>query len=333
MYASSTGQSAFETEIETLLRGHSNVPGLSLTVIDQFKPHPLSFGQARVAKNEAMTNDHFVQCASLSKTVAAAFAIEYFSARNIPMTTSTNSLLERYQSTWKIEVSPASSLPQSAADQVTLAMLVNHTALGMHYVYGIPIDRDVMPKTVQLLEGTAGKDLKYDRLYLERQPGTTFSYSGGGFVVLQYLMELMEKSSIDKITRNFLDRVGLEDFTFSELSAPLNTKFATGHVTPTKEVFPHLAFPAFAAGGLCTTNALARFLIHLGRAYSDKTGSGGICHETAQLMLGEASLVDLGCINFMGAKVRIFFLLLRLVFNVLCFLLLFIFFFPFVRWV
>ncbi len=187
------------------------------------------------------------------------------------------------------------------SDEVNLSMLVNHTALGMHYVYGIPLSSK-MPTPVELLSGV--KEYGYENLLLERVPGVKFSYSGGGFVVLQYLLEEMERRSIDLITRDFLDRCGLVDFVFSQLSSPLSTKFAHGHLTLEKEVQP-LAFPPLAAGGLCTPTALATFLCHLALAYRNEEGSGGISHRTAVRMLGEDALLDLGAKDFMGAKVPV----------------------------
>lgn len=297
-------ETTFEGSIENILQRHDQVPGVSLTLVQDFQSYPFAFGLASVSKNEVMTTEHYLQCASLSKTVAAAFAIEYFQHRhNIPMTTSVNSLLIRYGASWKIEVSSTNTtLPKTSGDDVTLAMLINHTALGMHYVYGIPLDRYV-PRPVELLDGTFATQYKYPTLYLERVPGKSFSYSGGGFVVLQYLIELIEETSIDVVTRSFLDACGLQDFTFFQLQGPLTATYATGHVRPNQEVIPPLAFPPFAAGGLCTTKALSQFLIHLAQAYHNTGGSGAIRHETARLMLGEASLVDLGSLNFMGAKV------------------------------
>jgi CubicO group peptidase (beta-lactamase class C family) len=251
-----------------------------------------------------MTAEHFLQCASLSKTVAAAFAIEYFANRGISMTESVNRLLEQANTEWRISTKPGSHLPSSAADQVNLAMLVNHTALGMHYVFGIPIDTYI-PSPKELLDGTQEKKHKYSYLYLERAPGQSFSYSGGGFVVLQYLIEEIEGTTIDNVTRSFLDRVGLKDFTFSQLNGPLHAMYVTGHITREKEVNPALVFPPFAAGGLCTPTALATFLRNLGRAYHDPQGYGGIQHATARLMLGDETLLDLGALDFMGAKVKV----------------------------
>ena len=44
--------------------------------------------------------------------------------------------------------------PKPWADEVRLKHLVNHTSLGMHYVYGIPVSRPGgMPSPRELLEG------------------------------------------------------------------------------------------------------------------------------------------------------------------------------------
>jgi CubicO group peptidase (beta-lactamase class C family) len=298
----SFNEQELDRSVSSLLRSHDQVPGLSLTVIDNFQALPLSYGFANTTTNEKMTNDHFLQCASLSKTIATAFAIEYFTAHGISMTTSANSWLEAYGSSWKITVKPGSSLSQDDANAVTLAMLVNHTALGMHYVYGIPLNKYI-PTPEQLLSGEFSTQYRYESLFLERIPGKSFSYSGGGYVVLQHLIELMEHgANITNITRSFLDSVGLQDFTFEQLYGPLNAKYASGHLSLEKQVFPSLAFPPFAAGGLCPSSALAHFLIHLAKAFHQKEGSGGISHFTSRLMLDDRNSIDLGCMNFMGAK-------------------------------
>ena len=137
-------------------------------------------------------------------------------------TTSVNVLLQSIGAVWRVEpatmsASSSSSAPY-AADDVTLSMLVNHTALGMHYVYGIPLQQfkdHVTP--IHLLNGSGlPASYGYRKLSLERQPGERFSYSGGGFVVLQYLVEEMERRPIEEVTREFLDGCGLKDFSFSQ---------------------------------------------------------------------------------------------------------------------
>jgi CubicO group peptidase (beta-lactamase class C family) len=288
--------------LAAVLSKHKEVPGATLALIENFEVRTMVAGLARVSTNEAFTPDHFIQCASLSKTIAAAFSHEYFYTKSIPMATSVNALLREYRAKWFIE----SASPQYLADDVTLSMLLNHTALGMHYVFGIPIVGRV-PSPLELVNGSA-RSFGYEYLRLERQAGTSFSYSGGGFVVMQYLLELMEQRPIEQITRSFLDGCGLRDFTFTQLAAAPGTRFAFGY-KPDKqqgtlaEVEP-LAFPALAAGALCTPAALAQFLCALGRAYSDPAGCGSVSHRTALHMLSPQYSLDLGAVDFMGAEVQ-----------------------------
>jgi CubicO group peptidase (beta-lactamase class C family) len=80
---------------------------------------------------------------------------------------------------------------------------MNHSALNMHYVNGISSSQP-LPDTRALL-----KDIR-----VLQEPGTFFQYSGGGFLVLQYLIEILEKKPIDEITSAFLSELGLKDFCF-----------------------------------------------------------------------------------------------------------------------
>lgn len=271
------------SDLSAVLSKHREVPGATIAVVCNNRVQSFVSGYARLRTKEVFTDQHFLQCASLSKTIAAAFAHEYFHARGVPMTTPVNDLLRSVKSPWLVTAASGAFI----ADDVTLSMLVNHTALGMHYVYGIPIT-DSVPTPLQLINGSA-KSYGYEFLRLERPAGTTFSYSGGGFVVMQYLLESMEGQPIDDITRPFLDGCGLRDFTFSQLRAAPGTAFAFGHKFDKTNAgdgeVPALVFPPLAAGALCTPAALATFLCHLGDAYHNVQGSGSISHRTALHML------------------------------------------------
>jgi CubicO group peptidase (beta-lactamase class C family) len=296
---------AMEKLLSESLVNFPEVPGVSIAVVNQCHVTPYVAGFARVKENELMTESHYLQCASLSKTVATAFAIEYLAKKGINFQTAiVNQVLEAAGSTWRIQVSPSSSLSPSTADRIVISQLVNHTALGMHYVYGIPLDEGYPGAEGFLTANPLARKYKYTPLFLEREPGTSFSYSGGGYVVLEHLIECLEGQgrTVNEISRPFLDACGLTDFAFAQLALPLQASVAYGHITPTQEVNPQLAFPAFAAGALCTAQALATFLVHLSIAYHCPVGSGAIQQSTARMMLGEESLVDLGCREFMGAR-------------------------------
>jgi CubicO group peptidase (beta-lactamase class C family) len=307
---------AAEARIDAVLRSalerHGNVAGVSVGLIEDYAVRGVSAGYARVSTEELLSPHHYLEAASLSKTVATAFAIEYYRKRGVDFATaSVNSLLEAAMSPWRVTLSPSLSANERHwsdwPSKVTLAMLVNHTALGMHYVYGVPLDvcQQVLHPSLQLLDGTHEEAYGYKPLFLEREPGSTFAYSGGGFITLQHLIECTEggKKTIEEITRPWLDAVGLRDFTFSNTS----NYCAFGHLTRRKEVpgpGGRLAFPAFAAGALCTPAALARFLSLLARAYQGNEDSPAwLSSETAKLMLGDSSLQDKGAVDFMRAKV------------------------------
>jgi CubicO group peptidase (beta-lactamase class C family) len=298
--------------ISDILKRHKDVAGMNIAYMYDYETHAYAAGYARVSTSEAMSTNHFMEAASLSKTVGAAFAIEYFRDRGITMQTSVNALLKQAGATWsiKLPLRPGTQLAADFPNQVTLAMLVNHTALGMHYVYGLPLAYG-MPPTELFLNGSLEREFGYAPLYLERKPGSSFKYSGGGFIVLQYLLETLEGKPIDEIMQPFFVRCDMPDFSFNA-RLPLGVRAAFGHFTREKEVAPHdggrLAFPALAAGGLCTATSLLNLLAHLARAYrayedGNRAFVGPIAPETARLMLDDGILQDLGSMDFMRARI------------------------------
>eukprot|EP01038_Epipyxis_sp_PR26KG_P009296 gene9296-12526_t len=289
---------------------HNDVPGISLALMNNYCVEGYAVGISNFKEStegyEEMSYDSYLQCASLSKTVASAFSIEYFQSKGIELSMAVNELLVSIGSKWiiKVKSSSNSNVVESDANNVTLAMLMNHTALGMHYVYGIPTSNS-MPSSQDLLNGSYSTQYGYEPLFLERTPGTKFAYSGGGFIVLQHIIETMESNeTIDVITRPFLNQCGLHDFTFSQSNPLFNhVNYVQGFLSANKPVSCVLSFPSFAAGGLCTVTSLASFLVHLSLAYHNKEGCGSISHKTARIMLSEETLLDLGSFDFMGAKI------------------------------
>ena len=237
-------------------------------------------------KDEPMTEDTWLQMASLSKTVGAAFGLEYFSRRGIPWDMSVNEVFCKYASSLSksgelfqlVPGQPMGSneceqqhVDPSWVDEVKLFHLVSHSALGMHYVNGFPIDdvalarvvndecgqnqsstdhaemlkiaqskewprpsmRDILAKDSCKLAKDRGYDVKEVRT-VRRRPSTQFKYSGGGFMVLQHLLESMEACAqaeddqdeenqenkdipIEILMRTFLDNMGMTDFSFEAL--------------------------------------------------------------------------------------------------------------------
>ena len=305
--SSSCLQNQFHADsVSAILSKHPDVAGVQIGLVQNYCSSSITCGFARKSTGEAMSHLHYMECASLSKTVAAAFAIEYFSKKDIPLSSSVNELLCRAKSPWRIATSEKFQIQDIEKDNVTLEMLMNHTALGMHYVYGVPLSHS-FPSSLEFLNGSCS-EYGYAPLYLERKPGVSFKYSGGGFIVLQHLLEMFENGKhIQEIMQPFLDACGMYDFTFDVSTHP-DKQYAYGQLNSNKEVQPEdggrLSFPPLAAGGLCTAQSLAKFVNHLSLAYTRAEGSGGISYTTAQRMLNY-SLIDMGSMEFMLAKMGV----------------------------
>jgi malate synthase len=243
-----------------------------------------SDNQQDIALGHATTKTWF-EMASLSKTVASAFAIEYFKGKGISLLTSVDELLEKTDSQFRLN-----------DKRVLLTHLMSHSALNMHYVNGVPANKK-MPPIKNFLTGN--EEYGYPSIKVVHPPGEVFQYSGGGFLVLEHLIEELEKKSIYDLTRPFLDQLGMHEFSFVQESLA-GIDYAHGYTDEAKEIVgTRKMFPAFAAGAMGTSSAMAIFLKQLEVSYHHLLGTSGISHDTAvQMLFG----TDKGCMRFMGSK-------------------------------
>jgi allantoicase/CubicO group peptidase (beta-lactamase class C family) len=282
-----------KTKLETILKKH-HVVGSQLSIsTGHQKIQNFYFGESIKGK-KAVSEKCWFEMASLSKTIASCFAIEYFIKKNIPLNTSVNSLLEKTTSTFRITKNGLNN--EQWAEQVTLAHLMSHSALNMHYVNGVPAHLQ-MPPLLDFLQGN--KEYGYPLIEVINPPGEVFHYSGGGFLVLEHLIESLELKSIKELTRHFLDQLGMIEFSFEQTTLQ-NKEYAYGYSEQGEEIQgTRKMFPAFAAGAMGTAHAMHLFLQHLTCAYHSLLGSSVISHDTAILMLHGS---DKGCLKFMGTK-------------------------------
>lgn len=225
----------------------------------------------------------YFQLASLSKPIASAFAIEYFAARGIPLSTPVQELLERAGSKLKL----ASQHPDWPA-RVTIRDLLSHSALNQHYVVGT--------QATQPGAESAQTSALLPKVEVIHEPGTVFKYSGGGFLVLEHLICQLEGGApVPQVTQAFLDRLGLGVSFVPSVSRPHHARGYMDDGSPVPG--DYLCFPSFAAGASGTALDVARFLNVLTQAY--RTEGTAISHDTAVEMLNGS---DRGCMDFMGCR-------------------------------
>jgi len=117
-------------------------------------------GYANVETKTRMGDSTFVEIASLSKPIAAAFAIDYFAAAGIPLDAPVAPLLEAAKAPYRLAA--AAGKPAEWTDLLTLRQLIDHTGLGMHYVNGVPLD-EPFPPVLELISGTAAAPAPYGK--------------------------------------------------------------------------------------------------------------------------------------------------------------------------
>ncbi len=242
---------SFNLKLQNLLKKHQ-IPNaqIAITTAPDSPPQLLCLG-------ENTTSLMKFQIASLSKSIGSAFAITYFHHKGVTLDTSVNSLLEKTKSTFRLK--------GEFAQKVTLIHLMNHTALNLHYVNGVPSE-DKMPDVRDLLEGNKAYD--YESIKVLGQPGKAFHYSGAGFLILEHLLEAMENKSIQELTKPFLECLGLKNLSFEQTLIKSDKHF-----------------PAFAAGAVSTADDISLFLKAMTRAYHDASSDQAIQHEAAVRML------------------------------------------------
>ncbi len=197
------------------------------------------------------------QIASLSKPIGSALALECFARRNVCLSTNVAALLRRLGSPFILEVAPG--CPSEWLDELTLELLMCHSSgLGQHYVHSFRIAD--MPKFEELMQGrTTDLGGEYKKLMIERRPNFSFAYSGGAFLLLQHLLELLENKPINDIAAPFLAALGMQSSARlqDDGSGPMIPGSMDGRLVERR------AFPGIAAGAVCSAGDTLQFLKHL----------------------------------------------------------------------
>lgn len=259
------------------IRKKCGIAGTAIAVNEGGYSQAICLGEA-VKGQEPVRPDTQFQIASLSKTLSSAFALEFFRAHRIPLTSSVNALLAKAGSPVRLD-----------SDLVTLEQLLNHTALNLHYVNGF---EGKLPPLEELIQGKHG----YEPVQVLGTPGERFHYSGGGFLVLEYLLETLAPQKgawrLNELTRFYLDCMELRDLHLHSEPHHLAVGYKKGVAVPP------LRFPPFAAGAYGSARDMARFLDQLTRSFHETKDSVSLLHDTAVTMLHG---MDRGSRLFMGA--------------------------------
>lgn len=248
-----------------------SIPAVSLALIDRDQiAFARSYGQGA-------TPETLFQAASLSKLVTAAGAMRLVQQKKLALDEEANATLK----SWK--------LPVNGFDKdhpVTLRGLLSMTAgIGVPGFSGYAPDAP-LPNLAQILAGAPPANSP--PVEVVAQPGSAYAYSGGGYEIVEALMQDATGTSFPALMDGLvLEPAGMNRSTFDQpLPERLRATAAKGHYRDGKELpGGWRVVPEHAAGGLWSTpRDLAGLLLLIGRAWRGQS-SLFLLPETAREML------------------------------------------------
>lgn len=246
---------------------HYGVPGVSIAVIYDGEIVALkTYGIMDKETNEPVTPTTLFQAGSISKPVAAYGALKLVELGKLDLRGDVNQFLTR----WKV---PENEF--TTKDKVTLEGIVSHTAgMTVHGFLGYSPDLPV-PTTLQILDGLPPANSPAIRV--DKQPGESFRYSGGGYTVMQLMMEDVYGKPFAAIEEELvLGPIGMKNSTYAQpLDSVMIKRAATGYLPDhTQTKGKRHTYPEMAAAGLWTTaEDLAKFAINVQRSIAGTENS------------------------------------------------------------
>jgi CubicO group peptidase (beta-lactamase class C family) len=217
--------------------GHYHTPAVSFAVINNNKLEwAEAFGAADSSSGTPATAQTLFQAASISKPVTAVAALKLVEQGRLELDADLRQYLRSWQMPWQ--------------EKITLRQVLSHTAgLNVHGFEGYK-NGSSLPTLLQILNGQAPANSQ--ALQLEQAPASAIKYSGGGYTLLQLLLEDVCQQPFEALMQHLLlEPLGMSRSSFF---APRDEQFATGY--PEKGLpieGKYHRYPEMAAAGLWTT--------------------------------------------------------------------------------
>jgi len=228
--------------IPKLIDGH-RVPGLAVAVIDSERLIlKRGYGYADVKNEVSATSETGFNIGSVSKLFTAWGIMTLVESGKLDP----DKPVEQYLTRWQI---PESDFDES---KVTVRNLLSHTAgFSVHGYPGFP--PDIPPPTLEAsLNGESGPVRADEPVKLIFEPDTEFEYSGGGYTILQLLIEEVSGMSFEEYMQKAVFMpLSMKNTSFA-ISSDILKSYAAPYDENGNEIYQE-RFAAKAAAGLHTT--------------------------------------------------------------------------------
>ncbi len=232
------------------------IPGISIALVDNYSlVRTICLGHA--SKNKIVTPDTIFQAASISKSVAALVTLSFVAKGKLDL----DNDISQYLKGWMIALHKS----------LTLRQLLSHSSgLNVPGFSGYS-ERSRIPTVIQILYGI--KPANSPAIKKEFKSGV-YRYSGGGYVVLQKLLEdISGRSLFDLANNKVFSKLRMDASTYSLLRIGNRKNIAAGHDS-SRHIIPGQwnLYPESAAAGLWTTPSdLAKFVIEIQKVLVDRS--------------------------------------------------------------
>lgn len=239
-----------------------NVPGVSIAVINDYKVEwAKGYGVLEAGNSEQVTQDTLFQVASIGKVVVAVASLHYVDKGSLDLDSDVNQSLV----SWQI---PNNEF--TTEEKVTLRRLLSHSAgVTVEWFRGYAPGEE-LPNLQQILDGEWPANSTPIRVDIV--PGTQYRYSGGGYQIVQQLLEDVSGEPFPDLMRtSVLEPWGMTSSTFeAPLPEKLRAMAASGHRVGGSTIPGGWhTYPEMGAGGLWSTAPdMARFAIGVMQSYA-----------------------------------------------------------------
>ena len=256
-----------------------NVPGVSIAVINEYQIEWVKgYGVLDRDDNSPVSAETVFQTGSIAKPVVAVAALNYVAQGYIELDIDVNN----YLTSWQV---PVNSFMTD--EKVTLRRLLSHRAGVTVHGYQGYSQGEAIPNLQQILDGVPPSNSPPVRVDIV--PGSMFRYSGGGYMIVQQLLEDTVQLPFPTIMWNsVLEPWKMNASTF-EVPLPdiYLTRAATGYQADGQPIPGrwHI-YPEMGSGASMwsTPTDMANFAINLMLAYKGEANSV-ISKEMATQML------------------------------------------------
>lgn len=242
-----------------------HVPGVSIAVIKNSKViWSKTYGWADVEAKVPVTSRTLFQAASMSKPVSAYAALKEVEMGKLDPNADVNS----YLTSWKI---PENKFTQDK--KVSLKNILSHTAgITGHGFAGYEAGQPI-PTLIQVLNGQSPANSQ--AVAVDKVPGTSYRYSGGGYCIMQQmLMDMEGKDFATLMKESVLVPLDMKNSSYVQPLPDGQSQWAATAYAANGEKVPgkYHIYPEIAPAGLWTTaEDFAKFVIDIQNTLSNKS--------------------------------------------------------------